>query len=104
MPNGRLIAIVTVLMSLGAGAHGQSTVGLEQLREIERLIVARNCGGLRAFLAVNPALIEGGDPLAIELREFVSGVDTGLIDCLSLSNDDGDAGVTRTVDLGADSY
>ena len=87
MPSNKLLAIITVLTCLGGAANAQS-YPIDQLREIERLIVARDCGGLRIFLAVHSNLIEGSDPLAQELRKFVYGVDQGLIECLSLSEVD----------------
>ena len=99
MPSNRLLAIITVLTCLGSVANAQS-YSINQLREIERLIVARDCGGLRIFLAINSSLIEGPDPLAQELRKFVYGVDQGLIECLSLSEVDAAtaAVTTRFVD------
>lgn len=46
-------------------------------------MTTKNCGGLRGYLLDNPAIIEGADPLAEELRKFAFGVDTGLIQCLA---------------------
>ena len=83
MPSRKLIALVTALTCLAAlrGAHASYSV--DQLVEIERLIVSRDCGGLRGYLDRHPALLDGGDALSVELRNFASGVDTGLISCLS---------------------
>jgi hypothetical protein len=96
MPNPRLLAIVTVLTCLGAGSTAFASYSLEQLREIERLITSKDCGALRGYIATNPSLLQGADPLADELRIFASGVDTGLIDCLSASVNTvrGDVGFT----------
>nr|MDJ1018324.1 hypothetical protein [Paracoccaceae bacterium] len=63
------------------GAH--AAYNLKQLRDIEDLINDRNCGGLRWYLKQNPAILEGGDALAQELRQFAEGVDSGLIDCIA---------------------
>lgn len=86
MPNRRLLAIVTALACLGASGAGAYTI--EQLRDIERLIVSRDCGGLRSYLGSNPRLLSGNDPLSFELRSFVNGIDTGLIACLSYRADE----------------
>jgi hypothetical protein len=83
MPSQKLIAVITALTCL-AGAHGAyAAASAEQLAQIEELIIARDCAGLRAYLVENPALLEGDDPLAGELRDFASGIDSGLISCLS---------------------
>jgi hypothetical protein len=83
VPSPRLIAIVTALTCL-SGAHGAyAAASAEQLAQIEDLIVSRDCGGLRGYLADYPDLLEGDDPLSEELRSFASGIDSGLISCLS---------------------
>lgn len=87
MPNPRLLAVITALSCLGAGSTAFAAYTLEQLREIERMVVSKDCGGLRIYLDTNPSLLQGVDPLAAELRSFVQGVDTGLIECLSLRPD-----------------
>lgn len=83
MPSPKLIALVTALTCLAALRGAHASYSIEQLVEIERLIVSRNCGGLRSYLDRHPALLEGSDALSGELRSFASGVDTGLISCLS---------------------
>jgi hypothetical protein len=85
MPSPRLIAVITALTCLAGASGAYAAYTVEQLRDIERLIVSKNCGGLRQYISSNPSLVQGNDPLASELRSFVSGVDTGLIDCLSRS-------------------
>jgi hypothetical protein len=83
MPSSRLVAIITALTCL-AGAKGvYAAYSMDQLVEIERLIVSKDCGGLRAYIGQYPSLLEGEDALADELRSFVSGIDTGLITCLA---------------------
>lgn len=98
MPNPRLLAVVTVLTCLGAGSAAFAGYSLEQLREIERLITSKDCGALRGYIATNPTLLRGGDPLAVELRTFASGVDTGLIECLSASTNTVSRGLGFTTD------
>jgi hypothetical protein len=82
-PSPRLIAIVTALTCLAGAQGANASASLEQLAQIEDLIVSRDCGGLRGYLADYPSLLQGDDPLAEELRNFASGIDSGLISCLS---------------------
>ncbi len=44
---------------------------LAQLQIIEALILEGNLSGLRVFLLNNPGILEGNDPLAVELRDFM---------------------------------
>lgn len=83
MPNRKLLAIVTVLLNLGSGSLAQEAYTIDQLREVERLVTGRDCGGLQTFLSDNPILTAGEDALAVELRTFMSNVNFGLIDCLA---------------------
>ena len=83
MPSPKLIAIVTALTCLAGAQGAYAAATAEQLAEIEDLIVTRNCGGLRSYLEQYPALLEGDDPLAEELRNFANGLDSGIISCLS---------------------
>ncbi len=85
MPNPRLLAVITALTCLVGGSGAFAAYTIDQLKVIEGLIVAKDCGALRQYLDSNPGLLEGSDPLAAELRNFAAGVDTGLIECLSLS-------------------
>ena len=64
-------------------AHSAYT--LVQLQEIERMILSKDCGGLWDYLIENPVLTEGDDPLALELRNFILGIEGGLIECLAIS-------------------
>jgi hypothetical protein len=83
MPSPKLVAIITALTCL-AGARGvYAAYTVDQLVEIERLIVSKDCGGLRAYIDQYPALLVGEDALADELRSFARGIDTGLISCLA---------------------
>ncbi|MEM9477127.1 MAG: hypothetical protein AAFY77_04745 [Pseudomonadota bacterium] len=88
MPNPRLIAVITALAFLTGNSAAHASFALDDLIEIERLVMSKDCGALRVYLAVNPSLMEGGDPLARELRNFVTEVDSGaLIQCLSAPQD-----------------
>ncbi len=84
MPSPRLMAVVTALMLVAGAQSGQAAYSLAQLEEIEKLIVRKDCSGLWSFLAANPGILDGNDPLAVELRQFMSGVNGGLIDCVSV--------------------
>ncbi len=85
MPNPRLMAVVTVLLMVTGPQAGQARYSLAQLQVIEQFILARDCAGLEAFLRQNIEILEGDDPLAVELRNFLAGVSSGLIQCLSVS-------------------
>jgi len=92
MPNPKLLAIITVLTCLGTGSATYAAYTLEQLQEIEKLISSKDCGALRGYLLTYPELTVGNDPLAAELRFFLSAVDNGLVECFSPQ-------VTRSGDL-----
>ena len=99
MPSSRLIAIVTALTCLAGARGAYAAYTIDQLEALERLIVARDCGGLRTYIDRNPSLLEGDDALADELRSFSNGIDTGLISCLAYRLDRmarDDDGVTVT--------
>lgn len=83
MPNPRLTAIITALLYLTVPGSANAQFSLAQLQDIERYIVASDCGGLLGYLLENPDIMDGADPLATELRSFADGVGTGLIQCLS---------------------
>ena len=104
MPSRRLLALVTILTCLGGAAGAQTPFSIDQLREIEGLVISRNCAGLRFFIAANPELVRGGDPLSVELRNFAAGVDQGLIDCLSLSEADAGAAGAAVVNRNEQAY
>ncbi len=81
------MAVVTALVLVAGTQPAGAAYTLAQLREIERLIAARDCAGLWAYLIENPGLAEGDDPLAVELRNFLAGASSGLISCLSLNRE-----------------
>ena len=82
MPSPRLMAVVTALMLVGGGQSAQAAYTLAQLQVIEALILNQDCAGLWTYLSENPEILEGDDPLAQELRNFMAGVSGGLIQCL----------------------
>lgn len=86
MPSSRLVAIVTALVLIGGapGAHAEFT--LEQLLAIEEYIQSRNTVGLLGYLKSNPNLLEGEDPLAVELQAFVDDMEDDLINNLSAAS------------------
>jgi hypothetical protein len=83
MPSHRLIAIITALTCLAGARGAYAAYSPEQLAQMEELIISKDCGGLRDYIDRNPVFLEGDDPLAGELRNFASGVDSGLISCLA---------------------
>jgi hypothetical protein len=83
MPSPKLIAVITALTCLAGAQGAYAAYTVEQLSEIENLIVSKDCGGLRSYIDRNPALLDGDDALADELRNFASGIDSGLISCLA---------------------
>lgn len=85
MANGRLLAILTAVIMFAPGPGANAAFTLAELRRIEGLIISQDCGALLGYLQANPSLLEGDDPLAVELRNFNSGIRGGIIQCLSLS-------------------
>lgn len=82
----RLIAIVSALsMTQGLPVHGQEAYDIGQLQDIERFIVGRDCGGLWSYVQTNPHLVQGQDPLAVELSRFVERTQTGPLNCFGSS-------------------
>jgi hypothetical protein len=100
MPSPKLVAIITALTCLAGARGAYAAYTMDQLVEIERLIVSKDCGGLRNYIDDNPALLEGEDALADELRSFAAGIDTGLIACLSYRSGPVLQGVTNLAFVG----
>ncbi|MBV1868334.1 MAG: hypothetical protein KUG69_10590 [Marinosulfonomonas sp.] len=84
MPDARLTAVITALLLIGGGHRADAAFNLAQLQIIEGYVLTKNCGGLLGYLNQNPAIMDGDDPLALELRSFASGVQGGIIECLSV--------------------
>ena len=81
MPNNKLLAIVTVMVMVGTNSNAQQLFSIEDLRKIESLIAGKDCGALYSYIASNPRMTLGNDPLAAELRSFRQDVETGRLDC-----------------------
>ena len=78
-----LMATITALM-LVAGTSGlRAEYDLSQLQEIERLVLLKDSGALGRFLALNPQIVSGDDPLARELRSFRNCTQGGQLDCFA---------------------
>jgi hypothetical protein len=84
MPGSKLIAILTALSLLGGASRALAAYDLDQLKEIERLVLAKDTQGLGRYLAANPEITIGGDPLAQELRTFLGCARSGALDCFSV--------------------
>ncbi len=83
MPDPRLVAIVTALILAWGGSAARAEYGLEELLQIENYILQKDCAGLWQYLLANPAIMEGEDALARELRVFVDATQRGQIECFS---------------------
>ncbi len=83
MPNNKLLAIVTIMVMVGSNAKAQQLFTIDELLEIESLISGKDCGALYSYLASNPKMTTGSDPLAAELRSFRVDVEAGRLDCFA---------------------
>ncbi|MCY1126102.1 hypothetical protein OU426_04480 [Frigidibacter sp. RF13] len=83
MPDPRLLAIVTALVLMGSGAPGRAAFSLDQLKMIEQLILSRDTLALGRYLAANPRLTQGDDPLSRELLSFQHCMSSGRLDCFA---------------------
>ncbi len=84
MPGPKLTAIITALLLMGSHQVVQAGYSLSQLQKIDRYMSNKDCAGLWTYLARNPAIMKGNDPLSRELRKFMSGISNGLIECASV--------------------
>ncbi|MGR3661643.1 MAG: hypothetical protein ACU0CA_10735 [Paracoccaceae bacterium] len=85
MPNPNLMAVITALIFFAGTGGAKASYNLGQLQQIEQFILSKDCGALLGYLQLNPAIMDGDDQLALELRSFADGVEGGLIQCLSAS-------------------
>ncbi len=83
MPEPRLMAVITALLMLAGTSPVRVGYDLDQLRQIEALILAKDCGALWEYLVSNPSIMTGEDALARELRVFVAATERGQIDCFA---------------------
>jgi hypothetical protein len=79
----RLIAAMTAHVLLATAQQGQAAYTLDQLQQIDTLISQRNCEGLWLYVKSNPAILDGDDPLASELRVFVAASERGQLNCFA---------------------
>lgn len=83
MPDARLLAVITALMLVATVPRAQADFSLDQLKALEQLILARDGTALRRYLAANPQMLRGDDPLARELRGLQSCLYGSGVDCFS---------------------
>lgn len=83
MPHPKLLAVITALLFLGQAAGVRADFTLDQLREIDRLVTAKDTAALGFYLRTNPQILQGDDPLARELRRFMECVASGRLDCFA---------------------
>lgn len=83
MPGPKLMAIITALIMIGGGSGAKAEYSLAQLQQLERLILAKNCSSLWAYLQQHPEIMTGNDPLARELQVFVQSTQRGLLNCFA---------------------
>lgn len=83
MPEPRLMAVITALVMLAGTSAVRAEYDVEQLRQIEDMILRKDCGALWQYLVENPAITAGDDALARELRVFVSATERGQLNCFA---------------------
>jgi hypothetical protein len=83
MPGPKLMAIITALLMITGASGANAEYSLAQLQELERLILAKNCSSLWAYLQQHPDILAGNDPLAKELQVFVQSTQRGLLNCFA---------------------
>lgn len=81
--------MLTAALFLGASPGAQAAYTLAQLQIIEAYILEGNLTALRLYLQQNPGILEGNDPLAVELREFLVEQQAAL-STFGFSDDDDD--------------
>ena len=59
MPEPRLMAVITALLMLAGTSPVRAGYDLDQLRQIEALILAKDCGALWEYLVSNPSIMTG---------------------------------------------
>lgn len=81
MPDSRLLAVLTAMMFMCGGGALRAEISLGQLRELEQIVASKNSRALWHYLHLNPAVLEGSDPLAQELRKFCG---SGGLSCYNI--------------------
>ena len=77
------MAIITALMLMAGNTPARAAYDINQLQQIEKYIVNKDCGALWQYLVSNPGIMTGSDALARELRVFVSATERGQIGCFA---------------------
>lgn len=83
MPEPRLMAVITALVLMMGTSAARAAYDVEELRQIEGLILRKDCGALWQYLVDNPAIMAGEDALARELRIFVAATERGQLACFA---------------------
>lgn len=83
MPEPRLMAVITALVLLVGTSAARAAYDVAELRQIEDLILRKDCGALWQYLVENPAIMTGDDALARELRIFVAATERGQLNCFA---------------------
>ena len=79
MANRRILAIVTALVLMGTSASSQQAASIAELRQIELLVSNQRWVELYNLVLRTPRLVQGTDPLANELRNFMRQVSLGRV-------------------------
>lgn len=102
MPPPKLLAVITALILLGGPSASRADYNLGQLQVIERFVMQKDTAALGRYLAVNPQITRGDDPLSRELRSFMGCVQNGQLDCFASAKVV--AKVTKSADQTASIY
>jgi hypothetical protein len=80
MAQPKLLAVLTALLLLGHGSPLRAGYTLDQLQAIERMLSAKDWTSLATYIARHPELVQGNDPLAVELQRFTTSYDSATVD------------------------
>ena len=72
------VAVLSSVLALGLGQAGHAVYSQDQLEVLRELIEDGDTQAILAFIQANPTLLEGEDPLAIALRDFIAMRETVL--------------------------
>ncbi|WP_147450650.1 hypothetical protein [Rhodophyticola porphyridii] len=87
MANQRLLAALTALLLVAGTPSAQAAYTLTNLLELERFVLAEDWEALMRYIERNPALLEGADPLAVELRTFLESIEGDFLGALGANFD-----------------
>jgi len=77
------MAVITALLLMVGTSAARAAYDVDELRQIEDLILRKDCGALWQYLVDNPAIMAGDDALARELRVFVAATERGQLNCFA---------------------